>query len=146
MVSNLILLPWLVLFIYGQTRFVIDRNLRQNIFLGRDYGMPYTSNKTKQNFLDHSFHLSMQAQSKYPQEKLKSTKKNKKYGRSFDQIQVKARNWTLIGFIFSHKLWFLSWSFIRHNIHVWSQNTFFMARNPRQKLFLEVNMWAICDI
>ena len=73
----------------------------------------------------------------------------KRYGRSFDQIQVKVRNWTLICFIFSHKLWFLSWSFIRHstNLDMYDHKTpFSWLETPAKKLFLDVNMWAVCDI
>ena len=84
----------MVLFIYGhQTRFVIDRNSRQNIFLGQDYGMLYTANKTKQNFLDYSFHLSdASAIPKYPKEKLLQTTKKTKTVTAVLLIKYKSRH------------------------------------------------------
>ena len=58
------------------------------------------------------------------------------------KFKSRALNRTLISFSFPHRFWFLSWSSIRHStdyLHVWSQNTFFMAKkNPQNETLVKM--------
>ena len=152
----------IVLTIYGPvTRLSWPETRVKKIFLGQDYVMPYTVNKAKQKSLYNSFYLLMQVRSHKITRKtvVRWEKKTHTHTPRKDMVifllkcKSRALNRTLISFSFPHKFWFLSWSSIRHStdyVHVWSQNTFFMAKKPLKmkppsKCILDVNTWVVCD-
>ena len=75
------------------------------------YGMRYRANKTKQEPPRNHF---MEERLQIVKSK---TNKQKRCGRSLDQQQIKACNWTLISFIFPQKVWFLTVIVLTKNMY-----------------------------